>query len=91
MQLYDPSVRWVLVGLKIDLRGDILLEKELQLCHQKMVTKEHGKATAKALSTERYKVPYVECSAVNGQNLHEVMDEVGYPLLSYPCLTAAKL
>ena len=69
----------MLVGLKIDLRGDILLEKELQLCHQKMVTKEHGKATAKALSTERYMVPYVECSAVHGQNLHEVMDEVGCP------------
>ncbi|MCJ1244251.1 Rho GTPase [Trapelia coarctata] len=73
-----PGVPWVLVGTKIDLRDEVLMdaEKGMQITDSDTPTsEEEGHSMAKRLSNKCYKGRYVECSVLAGEGIDEVLDE----------------
>jgi small GTP-binding protein len=57
----DPVI--ILVGTKVDLRGDTMTISKLQDEGKKMITEEQGKQKAQQIGA----VGYLECSALNNQ------------------------
>ena len=71
VRLLAPNSQIVLVGLKIDLRGDLDLIRSMQAHGLAPCTYEDGMTVA-----NRLKVPYVECSALTQRGLKQVFDLV---------------
>lgn len=65
---HSPRVPIVLLGTKIDLRYDEIVQQQLRDKNKSMVSEAEGHALAKKIGA----VKYVECSAVSGQNVDEV-------------------
>lgn len=69
---------WVLVGTKSDLRDEVLMDPEKGKMGdlEMMTTEEEGWAMAKGLSNRYFKGRYVKCSALTGEGIEGVLDEV---------------
>merc|ERR1712224_883948 len=65
----SASARVILVGTKVDLRDDEMVKEGLAQNNEKPVTKKEAEDLAKELGN----APYVECSALTGQGLQEMM------------------
>lgn len=65
----SASAKVILVGTKADLRDDETVIEQLQQSGEKPVSVEEAKALAKELNG----APYIECSALTGQGLQEMM------------------
>lgn len=68
---HAPGVPHILIGTKLDLRGDARTEKELQSKGTKMVETSEGEDMAQQMHSEKY----IECSAKTQQNIHQVFEE----------------
>ncbi|XP_066936373.1 ras-like GTP-binding protein Rho1 [Clytia hemisphaerica] len=66
---FGPNVPFVLVGTKCDLRSDESTLKRLRKAKQEVITQEEGREMAKKLKASAY----VECSALTGFNVNEVI------------------
>jgi Ras family protein A len=66
-----PSVPYLLIGCKKDLRYDQHTVELLKSTGQRFVTEEEGEAVAKKIGA----VAYMECSAETGDNVMEVFDK----------------
>ena len=73
-----PSTPIILVGTKIDLRGDEDTIAKLSQKHKSPITEEEGKAKAAEVGA----VKYLECSAATQQGLVEVFHEAIRAVLS---------
>ena len=73
-----PSTPIILVGTKIDLRGDEDTIAKLSQKHKSPITEEEGKAKAAEVGA----VKYLECSAATQQGLVEVFHEAVRAVLS---------
>ena len=65
----SAAARVILVGTKADLRDDEMVKEGLSQNGEKPVTKKEAEDLAKELGD----APYVECSALTGQGLQEMM------------------
>jgi len=66
---FGPNVPFVLVGTKCDLRDDEETLRRLRKVKQEFVTQQEGREMAKKLKASAY----VECSALTGFNVSEVV------------------
>ena len=69
---YCPGVPFLIVGTQIDQREDLTVVKNLKSIWQQPVTWEQGKQLADKLGA----VTYMECSALTGEGVKNVFDEV---------------
>jgi len=68
---FCPDVPSILVGTKIDLRGEESALEKLRKQGQQPTTPEQGQQLAKKIKA----LKYLECSAKTGENLKQVFDE----------------
>mmetsp|Transcript_53421 Transcript_53421/g.134206 ORF Transcript_53421/g.134206 Transcript_53421/m.134206 type:complete len:195 (-) Transcript_53421:26-610(-) len=68
---FCPNVPQILVGTKLDLRGDTHMIEKLKNQGQTPIRVEDGLDLAKKIKA----VKYIECSAKSGENLKTVFDE----------------
>ncbi len=68
---FCPDVPFILVGTKLDMRGDASELDKLRSQGQSPITTEQGADLAKKLKA----VKYMECSAKTQENLKDVFDE----------------
>lgn len=68
---FCPDVPSILVGTKIDLRGEESALEKLRKQGQQPITPEQGQQLAKKIKA----LKYLECSAKTGENLKQVFDE----------------
>ncbi len=68
---FCPDVPSILVGTKIDLRGEESALEKLRKQGQQPTTPEQGHQLAKKIKA----LKYLECSAKTGENLKQVFDE----------------
>ena len=66
-----PDTPFLLVGTKVDLRGDRATLDKLEEKQEKRVSKEEGEILAKSLKA----AAYVECSALTGEGVENVFYE----------------
>ena len=67
---------FTLVGTKSDLRDDEETLEKLKQNKEKPITKMQGEALAKKLGeNQTFNVPFIECSAVNSDNIDLVFQE----------------
>lgn len=71
IQHHAPGIPAILVGLKMDMRNDPAVIRELQQSHQAPITKEEGEN----LCAELKGFKYLECSALTQEGLKQVFDE----------------
>ncbi|KZP18987.1 P-loop containing nucleoside triphosphate hydrolase protein [Athelia psychrophila] len=74
MARFCPGVPAILVGCKSDLRGDERTIKELRLAGQDLVMLEEAEAMAVRIGA----VKYMECSALTGQGVREVLEHAAH-------------
>jgi len=68
---FCPNVPTMLIGCKIDLRGNEALQQEMDDNHMgKMPTKEEGQKVAAEMGA----IHYMECSALKGTGIKEVFE-----------------
>jgi small GTP-binding protein len=77
---FCPDVPQILVGTKLDLRGDQATVEKLKETNQAPITQEQGAELQKKIKAVRY----LECSAKNGENLKTVFDEAVKAVLFAP-------
>lgn len=78
-----PSVPFILVGTKIDLREDIQYVKKMQ---QRPVSREEGEKQARKMGA----IKYIECSAKTQYNVKELFEEALIVALKGPIKIAKK-
>jgi len=67
---YSPGTPIILVGNKVDLRGDRDITKQLEKQGLRSVTQEEGQSMAKEIRAKQY----IECSALTQESLVEVFN-----------------
>ena len=67
-----PDTPFILLGTKVDLRGDRATLDKLTKEQEEVVSKEEGKRMAKSLKAAKY----LECSALTREGVKNVFDEV---------------
>ena len=71
MRHHCPVTPFILLGTKVDLRGDRATLDKLAKKQEKLVSKEEGKRMAESLKA----ATYLECSALTRVGLKHVFDE----------------
>lgn len=77
---YSPGAPIILVGTKLDLRGDAHIAKQLEHHGQSVVSAEEGAALAKQCGAHMH----LECSALTQKGLKNVFDEAIRTVLAPP-------
>ena len=68
---YCPNTPFILLGTRVDLRGDQATLDKLAKKQEEVVSKEEGKRMAKSLKAAKY----LECSALTREGVKNVFDE----------------
>ncbi len=77
---YCPSTPFILVGTKIDLRGNADEVERLAKKKERPISYEQGLKVSKELKAAKY----VECSSLNQQGIRDVFDEAILTVLNKP-------
>jgi len=77
---FCPDVPQILVGTKLDLRGDAATMEKLKSLQQSPISTDQGQDLAKKIKA----IKYLECSAKTGENLKTVFDEAVKAVLFAP-------
>ena len=74
-----PNTPFILVGTKVDLRGDRATVDELAKKQEEAVSKEEGERMAESVKAAKY----LECSALTGEGVKNVFDEAILQILQH--------
>ena len=71
MRHHCPNTPFILLGTKVDLRGDRATVDELDKKQEEVVSKEEGKRMAESLKAAKY----LECSALTQEGVKILFDD----------------